>query len=137
MDAGVNVDVSLQYSQRACALSGDDESLSKLRHLLASETGAVVTSLDVPVAYHSRHVDSCTQPLAHMLEGLASTPPGVPFVSSVTGAAVTTELGADYWVSCDVMQYTRNNLHFCELGLLVTCIEQKVSIILRFFHIHT
>ena len=55
--------------------------------------------LQVPVAYHSHHVDACCQPLEQSLQDLDPSEPTIPLVSSVTGQAVTEAPDVQYWVN--------------------------------------
>ncbi|KAK7088495.1 hypothetical protein V1264_022408 [Littorina saxatilis] len=97
--------ISLRYSPNACCISADSDAMAEIRADLVStlrseNKNMQLMDLDVPVAYHSHHVDACTEPLAKALEGLVATPPDdVILVSAVTGERVTEAPGVDYWVA--------------------------------------
>ncbi|KAH9491619.1 hypothetical protein Btru_031049 [Bulinus truncatus] len=96
--------VSLEYSPIACAVSGNTDAIVKIKQDLQSKARALNTQiqmidLQVPVAYHSHHVDSCKQSLREAIADITPKSPDVDMYSSVTGSLVDGPLGPDYWVS--------------------------------------
>ncbi|KAK2009421.1 KR domain-containing protein, partial [Colletotrichum eremochloae] len=101
-DAGVNVAVACVNSPSSTTLSGDVDALQTLQSLL-EERGIFARRLKVDVAYHSIHMQDCSNEYhssIQELEGLQSDEEEpVVMISSVTGSEVDPEmLGPFYWV---------------------------------------
>ena len=99
----VDASVALEYSPKACAISGSSRLMSAvkqrlLKDLKAENEDMALIDLDVSVAYHSHHVDSAAEKLATVLEHVSAKAPQVPMISAVTGARVESPPGVEYWV---------------------------------------
>ncbi|KAH8721624.1 KR domain-containing protein [Ilyonectria robusta] len=103
-DAGTNVTVACVNSPSSITLSGDVDALETLRALL-EQRGIFARRLKVDVAYHSSHMQACSNEYrtsiqeldGQMSEEEAEEP--IVMVSSVTGSEVDPEmLGPFYWV---------------------------------------
>ncbi|XP_059176708.1 mycocerosic acid synthase-like [Physella acuta] len=96
--------VSLEYSPISCAVSGNSDIVMRIKQELQNKARNLniqiqLVDLQVPVAYHSHHVDGCKAGLREALAGLAPKAPEIDMFSSVTGELATASLGPDYWVS--------------------------------------
>lgn len=95
--------IALFYSPTALAISGDADSVDAIKKWLQSSSRssskqAQLLELQVPVAFHSHHVDSCKAPLAESLQDIAPSEPTVDMISTVTGEVITDAPGIHYWV---------------------------------------
>ena len=84
--------VSLEYSPRACAVSADSETMRSLKPRLLTNLKPTypdmrLLDLDVPVAYHSSHVNMAADQLTKLIKGETPTAPSAKFISTVTGKA--------------------------------------------------
>ncbi|XP_012938829.1 mycocerosic acid synthase-like [Aplysia californica] len=96
--------VSLEYSPVACAVSGNNNIITQVKQELQSKARSIgaqiqLIDLQVPVAYHSHHVDGCKEDLKQALSDITPNPPDVDMISSVLAEPVMGPLDADYWVS--------------------------------------
>jgi myxalamid-type polyketide synthase MxaC len=83
---------------RSIVLSGEPEALEAVLARLRDEN-VFCRLLPVDYAFHSPQTDAFGPELARALGGLTPRQHGVPFISSVTGAAMSgTGLDAGYWV---------------------------------------
>ncbi|MBB3230180.1 type I polyketide synthase [Halomonas stenophila] len=88
--AGIN-------SARGVTLAGDPEGLGRLEATL-SERGIFATRLPLDYAFHSPAMDPIEAGVIDALAGIRPRATRLPFLSTVTGAALDGgELGADYW----------------------------------------
>ncbi|MBX7552081.1 SDR family NAD(P)-dependent oxidoreductase [Streptomyces sp. tea 10] len=88
--AGVN-------SDRDVTVAGCADALAAWGAELAGR-GVFFRELDLDYAFHSRAMDSTEEALRTALDGLAPAAAKIPFVSTVTGTALTgSELDAPYW----------------------------------------
>ncbi|KAK6170827.1 hypothetical protein SNE40_019127 [Patella caerulea] len=88
--------ISLFYSPSCCTISCDDEVIGLIKsRLKETERRVEFIDLNVTSAFHSHHMDDCTEKLtnAFILHG---TPPTTPIVSSVSGKMA---VGADFITS--------------------------------------
>jgi acyl transferase domain-containing protein/NADPH:quinone reductase-like Zn-dependent oxidoreductase/thioesterase domain-containing protein/acyl carrier protein len=88
--AGIN-------SPNLVTLSGDAEPLERIAARIEG-SGVFTRWLRIQYAFHSRHMDPIEKELVDALADIRPRAPRLPFVSTVTGARVTTEaLDAQYW----------------------------------------
>nr|KAG5709604.1 hypothetical protein BaRGS_001654 [Batillaria attramentaria] len=95
--------IALHYSPRACAISGDSDNIAAIKKTLLNSSRSAnkqvqVLDLQVPVAYHSHHVESCKGPLAESLQDLDPMEPTIDIISTVTGEPIVEAPDVDYWV---------------------------------------
>lgn len=88
--AGIN-------SPHLVTLAGDAEPLERIAARLEG-SGVFTRRLRIQYAFHSRHMDPIQKELVDALADIRPRAPRIPFVSTVTGARVSTEaLDARYW----------------------------------------
>uniref|UniRef100_A0A2C9MA35 Uncharacterized protein n=1 Tax=Biomphalaria glabrata TaxID=6526 RepID=A0A2C9MA35_BIOGL len=96
--------VSLEYSPIACSVSGNADTITKIKQDIQAKARALNTQvqmidLQVPVAYHTHHVESCKIPLREAIVDIKPKSPEVDMYSTVTSDLVNGPLGPDYWVN--------------------------------------
>lgn len=101
-DADVNVTVACINSPSSITVSGDVDALETLRTVL-EQRGIFARRLKVDVAYHSPHMQACSNEYRTTIQTLEGQPSEqeepIVMVSSVTGSEVDPEmLGPFYWV---------------------------------------
>ncbi|EFQ36694.1 KR domain-containing protein [Colletotrichum graminicola] len=101
-DSGVNVAVACVNSPSSVTLSGDVDALQTM-HSLLENRGIFARRLKVDVAYHSTHMQDCSNEYLTTIQELEALQPdeeeSAVMISSVTGSEVDPEmLGPFYWV---------------------------------------
>ncbi|XP_050391837.1 phenolphthiocerol/phthiocerol polyketide synthase subunit C [Patella vulgata] len=88
--------ISLFYSPSCCTISCDDEIVDLIKsRLKETESRVEFIDLNVTSAFHSHHMNDCTEKLTSAFT-LHGTPPTTPIVSSVSGKMA---VGADFITS--------------------------------------
>jgi acyl transferase domain-containing protein len=81
-----------------CVVAGPDQAIAELEDRLGSlaiQRRRVATSH----AFHSQMMDPIVKPFADLVRGIKLNPPGIPYISNVTGAWITAAEATDpgYW----------------------------------------
>uniref|UniRef100_UPI00132F719C type I polyketide synthase n=1 Tax=Streptomyces tendae TaxID=1932 RepID=UPI00132F719C len=92
-------DIAAVNAPEAVVISGAKTEIEQVAGILTAQ-GRRVKRLTVSHAFHSPLMDPILQDFQAVVEGLSFRQPSLPFVSTVTGTAVSDEMAAaDYWVS--------------------------------------
>ncbi|MFE6768619.1 amino acid adenylation domain-containing protein [Streptomyces fimicarius] len=96
LPAGVSI--AAVNAPTLCVASGPHEAVAELRALLADRQ-ITVRPLHTSHAFHSAMMDPAVEPFTRAVAATPLAAPGRPFVSCVTGEAITPELAMDpeYW----------------------------------------
>ncbi|XP_070203571.1 mycocerosic acid synthase-like [Littorina saxatilis] len=91
--------VALEYSPMSCTISADTDILPTLKQQLKAR-GMSYRQLNLPVAYHSHHVEPCLKDLKTSINGIKSLPPipTVIYISTVTGCQVEQAPDDSHWM---------------------------------------
>ncbi|MFC0041905.1 type I polyketide synthase [Actinomadura rayongensis] len=92
---GDDVDIAAVNGPTATVISGDAAAVTAVAERAAAR-GHWTRRLHVSHAFHSRHMDGVPDDLGRVAARLPHAPPGVRFVSTVTGAE-TDRLTPEYW----------------------------------------
>ncbi|WP_456156723.1 type I polyketide synthase [Streptomyces tendae] len=92
-------DIAAVNAPEAVVISGAKTEIEQVAGILTAQ-GRRVKRLTVSHAFHSPLMDPILKDFQAVVEGLSFRQPSLPFVSTVTGTAVSDEMAAaDYWVS--------------------------------------
>lgn len=108
---GLPVDLALHNSEHQFVASGSDDHIDLLTKRLVQKN-KIFSRLKVRHAFHSAHMASASQELAHYIRGtIKLSPPKIPIISNVTGSWLTgTEAtDPDYWT-----KHVRHTVFFKE-----------------------
>ena len=96
--------IAVYSSPTACTLSGDRETMQKIKESLEKEAeienfNILLKELNVQCAYHSSHVENCLLAIKNDIGELSGREETIPHISTVTGENVpqTTFQSPDYW----------------------------------------
>ncbi|TPG58149.1 SDR family NAD(P)-dependent oxidoreductase [Roseomonas nepalensis] len=95
-ECGPGLEVAARNAPRALTIAGPAAAIERLSAAARRQRINLVV-LDLDYAFHSAAMDEVERDLAASLEGLRATPPRLPFLSTVTGAALAEPAGAAYW----------------------------------------
>ncbi|WP_422003360.1 amino acid adenylation domain-containing protein [Reyranella sp.] len=97
-EAGLGLDIAAVNAPSACVVAGPPQDIEALERRLTAKD-VPCRRLSASHAFHSRAVDPVLGEIASAIGSLDLHPPGIPFVSSVTGAWITTgeATDPDYW----------------------------------------
>lgn len=86
-------------AHRQCVVSGPADEIDKLKERLDRE-GVAHKQLHTSHAFHSSMMDGVTRPFADQIKQIPLNPPGIPYLSNLTGTWITSEQATDasYWV---------------------------------------
>ncbi|KAM9826825.1 phenolphthiocerol/phthiocerol polyketide synthase subunit C-like [Neosynchiropus ocellatus] len=86
-------------SPKSCTLSGDPDALTTIHKQLGANADLFVHLLDLPVAYHSRQMDSILPKIRDSVGDLEACTPSAQLISTVTGreAEPGDFCSGDYW----------------------------------------
>jgi acyl transferase domain-containing protein/NADPH:quinone reductase-like Zn-dependent oxidoreductase/acyl carrier protein len=91
------LEIAAINSPRAVTVAGALDALEILRDRLTDE-GKFVRILPLNYPFHTKAMDTIKGPLLLRLDGLAPSAGDIPFISTVTGAAIEgSALNGDYW----------------------------------------
>jgi acyl transferase domain-containing protein/acyl carrier protein len=109
VEIGSAAEIAALNAARSVTISGTTSQIEELA-AEARSRGIWCRPLDLDFAFHSRLMEPVRDGLLADLAGLRSQPPAARLVSTVSGAAVSTEpLDAEHW-----WQNIRNPVHFAE-----------------------
>jgi phthiocerol/phenolphthiocerol synthesis type-I polyketide synthase E len=91
-----------------CVVGGPLEPLAELERRL-TESGVSWRRLETSHAVHSQMMEPLSRPLLKLLRGIELRPPGIPYLSGVTGTWITAAEATDpaYWVKhlCQTVRF--------------------------------
>ncbi|XP_067674804.1 mycocerosic acid synthase-like [Haliotis asinina] len=95
--AGVNI--AIRYSPVSCTISGDSTAVDEVKsRLQSSHSDLMLTDLPVSAAYHSHHMDRCTQQLDNILADLKPSPARIHMISTAASRPTEKDVtSSEYW----------------------------------------
>jgi acyl transferase domain-containing protein/NADPH:quinone reductase-like Zn-dependent oxidoreductase/acyl carrier protein len=95
-ECGPGLEIAARNSPRALTIAGPAAAIARLA-AAARRDRLTLIELDLDYAFHSAAMDEVEQALMASLDGLRPAAPRLPFVSTVTGAALAEPADAGYW----------------------------------------
>ncbi|MFC0387409.1 SDR family NAD(P)-dependent oxidoreductase [Muricoccus vinaceus] len=95
-ECGPGLEIAARNAPRALTVAGPVAAIARLAAAARRERLGLVV-LDLDYAFHSAAMDEVAGGLAASLEGLRPAMPRIPFLSTVTGAALDEPADAGYW----------------------------------------
>ncbi len=95
-----DLDIAAANAPELSVASGSSGAIAKLQSILAAQE-IESTPIHINVAAHSSMLDPVLSQFRDLCRTIRLRPPGIPFVSNVTGTWISTDqaMSADYWVS--------------------------------------
>ncbi len=97
--AGTSLSLAAVNEMAGCVVSGPGDEVDAFARRLEAE-GVLCRRLHTSHAFHSALMEPVLEPFAQVLRSVTLRPPGLPFLSNVTGGWITAEQATDpdYWV---------------------------------------
>ncbi|WP_198381367.1 type I polyketide synthase [Roseomonas sp. KE2513] len=95
-ECGPGLEIAARNAPRAFTIAGPAAAIERLAAAARRQRLTLVV-LDLDYAFHSAAMNEVEEELAASLEGLRAAAPRLPFLSSVTGAALDAPADAAYW----------------------------------------